>query len=217
MLVLLDLDGTLTDPYDGITRSVTHALARLGRPLPPPEELRAFIGPPLQDSFARLGLDDPDVEHAIAVYRERFTDMGLYENRIYEGVPDALARLRAADLRLAVATSKPTPFAERIVTHFGLDAHIELVVGATLDGSRRTKTDIIRVALAALDVDAQQAVMVGDRSQDVVGAHANALPCIGGSWGYANDGELEGAGADALVDTPSELVEHLLARRTLRT
>jgi len=115
VLALLDLDGTLTDPYDGITRSVTYALNGLGLPRLEERQLRSFIGPPLQDQFAALGLNEGDVVRAVELYRERFRDHGLYENRVYEGVPEALAALAAVPLRLAVATSKPTPFAQRIV------------------------------------------------------------------------------------------------------
>ena len=120
VLVLLDLDGTLTDPYDGITRSVTFALDGLGLPRLEERQLRSFIGPPLQDHFAALGLDEGDVTRAVELFRERFRDQGLYENRVYKGMPEALRALATVPLRLAVATSKPTPFAERIEEHFGL-------------------------------------------------------------------------------------------------
>jgi phosphoglycolate phosphatase len=119
VLVLLDLDGTLTDPYDGITRCVSYALEGLGRPRLGQRELRSFIGPPLQDRFASLGLDDSEVERAVDLYRERFRDVGLFENRVYDGIPEALAALAAVPVRLALATSKPTLFAQRIVEHFG--------------------------------------------------------------------------------------------------
>jgi len=125
-LVLLDLDGTLTDPYDGIARSVAYAITHMGMSPLPEQQLRSFIGPPLQDQFATLGLDAREVERAVSLYRERFTERGPYENRVYVGVEDTLAALTAASLRLAVATSKPTTFAERIVRHFGLDKHLDL-------------------------------------------------------------------------------------------
>ncbi len=211
--MLLDLDGTLTDPYDGITRSVSHALDRMDLPPLDERQLRAFIGPPLQDQFAALGLDGRQVATAVALYRERFTDRGLYENRVYEGVPEALAALRAAHLRLAVATSKPTLFAKRIATHFGLSEHLDLVAGATMDGARRKKADIISFALTALCIDPDDAVMVGDRAQDVFGARAHGMRSIGVAWGYAEPGELESAGADAVVTTPADLVEALLHLR----
>lgn len=210
MLILLDLDGTLTDPYDGITRSVAYALDRMGLPSLREQELRSFIGPPLQDQFATLGMDEEAVARAVHLYRERFAERGLYENRVYNGVREALGALTAASLCLAVATSKPTPFAERILTHFGLAEHFELVAGATLDGARRKKVDIINFALTTLAVDAPNAVMVGDRAQDIVGARAHGIRSIGVRWGYAEPGELEVAEADLIVATPAELAEALL-------
>jgi phosphoglycolate phosphatase len=212
VLVLLDLDGTLTDPYDGITRCVSYALEGLGRPRLGQRELRSFIGPPLQDRFASLGLDDSEVERAVDLYRERFRDIGLFENRVYDGIPEALAALAAVPVRLALATSKPTLFARRIVEHFGLDVHLDLVAGATLDGSRRTKADVIRFALTTLAVDPATAVMVGDREQDIVGARTMGLSSIGVTWGYAEPDELGTAGADQLAGTPQELVDALVDR-----
>lgn len=209
---MLDLDGTLTDPYDGITRCVTYAVEGLGLQRLAERQLRSFIGPPLQDQFASLGLDEVDVERAVELYRDRFRDVGLFENRVYDGMPEALAALADVPLRLAVATSKPTPFAQRIVEHFGLDVHLDLVAGATLDGSRRKKADVIRFALTTLAADPADAVMVGDREQDVAGARAMGLPSIGVRWRYAEPGELETAGADQVVGTPQELVNALVDR-----
>jgi phosphoglycolate phosphatase len=130
----------------------------------------------------------------------------LYENRLYDGIVPALAALTAASLRLAVATSKPTPFAVRIVTHFGLVDHLELIAGATLDGTRRHKAEVIGAALATLGLDPSEAFMVGDRAQDIVGARAHGMRSVGVRWGYAEPGELEAAGADDIVATPDELV-----------
>ncbi len=211
MLVLLDLDGTLTDPLQGIAASVAFALSRLELPALTTAQQRAFIGPPLQNSFAALGLGAAAVEDAVALYRERFTQTGLYENRVYDGVPEALSALTGMGLTLAVATSKPTPFAERILVHFGLRAHLAHVSGASLDGGLRHKADIIAAAMQALDVGPANAVMVGDRAQDVLGARACAVASIGVSWGYAEPGELEQAGVDLVVDTPAELVSVLAA------
>jgi phosphoglycolate phosphatase len=210
VLVLLDLDGTLTDPYDGITKSVAYALDRMEVPRPAARALRSFIGPPLQDQFAALGLDETEVERAVVLYRERFSEHGLYENEVYPGVRDALEALSAAAFRMAVATSKPALFAERIVGHFGLARHLELVAGATLDGTRLAKGDIIAFALRALDVQGRDAVMVGDRAQDIEGARAHGVRSIGVRWGYAEPDELEAAGAEAIVNSPAELVAALL-------
>ncbi|MCW2607608.1 MAG: family hydrolase [Frankiales bacterium] len=205
MLVLLDLDGTLIDPYDGITRCVRHALDALGHPAPP--DLRSFIGPPLQESFAALGV--PDVDRAVALYRKRFTGVGLYEHVLYDGVRPALTALVGAGLPLALATSKPEPFAVRILEHQGLLPLFDAVAGATLDGSRRSKADVVGHALRQIGVPGSDAVMVGDRVQDVDGARAHGVRSIGVRWGYAEPGEL--AGADALVSTPAALVALLLA------
>jgi phosphoglycolate phosphatase len=154
------------------------------------------------------------VSSAAELYRERFRDVGLFENRVYDGIPEALAALAAAPVRLAVATSKPTLFAQRIVEHFGLDVHLDLIAGATLDGSRRTKADVIRFALTTLAVDPGTAVMVGDREQDIVGARTMGLSSIGVTWGYAEPNELETAGADQLAGTPQELVDALMDRHS---
>ena len=213
MLVLFDLDGTLTDPYEGITKCVAHALEQSGLAKLDERRLRSFIGPPLQDQFASLGLDEEGVERAVALYRERFTHHGLYENYIYDGIADALDTLGTASVRMAVATSKPTSFATRIVEHFDLAQHFVLVAGATLDGARRKKADIIGFALASLGAAPEDAVMVGDRAQDIDGARAQGMRSIGVTWGYAEPGELEQAGADLIVESPQELVESILGCR----
>ncbi len=207
MLVLLDLDGTLTDPYDGISRCVVHALERLGLPVPGEQALRDVVGPPLEEGFAGLGVPADLVGEAVALYRERFTVRGLYENRVYDGIPAALQVLQGRGDRLAVATSKPEPFAVRILEHFGLAESFVLVGGATLDGSRRHKADVVGHVLASLGET--EAVMVGDRAQDVLGAAAHGLPCVGVSWGYARPGELAAAGARLVVDAPAELPDAL--------
>lgn len=208
--MLFDLDGTLTDPYEGITKCVAYALDQCGLAPLDERQLRSFIGPPLQDQFASLGLDEPGVERAVALYRERFTQRGLYENYVYDGIADALDVLGAASVRMAVATSKPTSFAMRIVEHFDLAQHFALVAGATLDGTRRKKADIIGFALASLSALPEDAVMIGDRAQDIDGARAHGMRSIGVAWGYAEAGELEQARADAIVDSPQELVKLLL-------
>lgn len=206
MALLFDLDGTLTDPFDGIAASVTYALAELGLPALSLRQQRAFIGPPLQESFAGMGLDPIQVSAAITAFRSYFSERGLFENRVYEGIPAALTALAADGHRLAVATSKPTPFAERILRHFGLRDVFAVVSGATLDGTRRHKTDIVDAALAALDDPPVGSVLIGDRSQDVAGARASGVASIGVTWGYAEPGELEAAGPDAIVASPAAMV-----------
>ena len=210
-LVLFDLDGTLTDPYDGITRCIVHALQSLDWPVPAETELRGFIGPPLHDSFASRGMSPHQVDLAVNAYRERFTDVGMFENRVYDGIPAALEHLDALGVRMAVATSKPTVYAERILEHFDLARFFVLVSGATLDGSRRHKADILRFALAGVGGPLDSAVMIGDRAQDVLGAAAVGLSAIGVAWGYAEPGELEAAGAWRIVEQPQEVVELVAA------
>ncbi len=207
VFVLFDLDGTLTDPYDGISRSVAHALAQMSKPALSIQQLRAFIGPPLQDCFSSLGLDNDDVALAVELYRERFSELGLYENQVYGGIREALQALVASGTTLALATSKPLPFAERILDHFDLTKFFTAVGGATLDDSRRSKADVIAFALDRLNVCAGDAWMVGDRAQDIIGAKEHGMSSVGVRWGYAEPGELEAAGADVIVSTPGELVQ----------
>jgi phosphoglycolate phosphatase len=200
--ILFDLDGTLTDNRVGITRSVQVALAGVGVHREP-DELLAWIGPPLQDSFVALGgLGEATALRAVEVYRARFAEVGLYENAVYDGIEGALAEL-GSRRRLAVATSKPTVFAERILDHFGLADAFDVVVGAELDGSRRHKPEIIGHVLGRLGVG--RAVMVGDREHDVAGAAACGIPCCGVLWGFGTEAELVAAGAATLVPTVGEL------------
>lgn len=206
--VLFDLDGTLTDSGPGVMASVAHAFTALGRPPPGIDEARRFVGPPLRESFEAVGLDPVA---AIGHYREYFTDKGIYENSVYAGIVAVLDDLAAAGLRLAVATSKPTVFARRILDHFDLLASFEAVWGDELDGSRRHKHLVIAAALADLRVAPVAAVMVGDRAADVIGAARCGVPFVGAGWGYGEPGELHAAGAGRIADTPAALPD-LLAR-----
>lgn len=210
--VLLDLDGTLTDPAVGITRSIAHALAGLGRAVPAYAELRRFIGPPLAESFHVL-LDTTDeslVGEAIALYRARFAAIGLYENEVCAGIPEVLRALRERGLRLWVATSKPVIYSIEIVRHFGLAEFFQGVHGSELDGTRTHKRDLIAHLLDVEKIPPRRATMVGDRSHDVVGARANGVAAIGVLWGYGTREELAAAGAGAIVEQPADLVPTLL-------
>ena len=200
--VFLDLDGTLTDPAPGITRSVIHALKALGRDAPEPAALSWVIGPPLLDSFAALGVPDPAA--ALALYRERFAAVGLYENRVYSGVFAALESM-AARYELCLATAKPLAFATRISAHLGLDRHLSAQFGPELDGSRGDKAELLAYALEKRGADAGDCVMVGDRVHDIDAANSAAMPSIGALWGYGAPGEL--AAATARCDTPAPLAE----------
>lgn len=206
--VLFDVDGTLTDPFEGITRCIDHALAELGAPQPPRSELAWCIGPPLRRSFATLlgAGREGDVERAMTLYRERFADTGLYENTLYPGVPAALAGFREQGARLFVATSKPHVYAERILDHFGLATFFEAIHGAELDGSRSEKHEVIGWLMQQQRIDSRDCVMVGDRHHDIAGASANAIPAIGVLWGYGSEAELTSAGARALCSHPQGLV-----------
>lgn len=205
--MLFDLDGTLTDPREGITACIRHALRQLGEQVPEASALERFIGPPLRDGFAEL-LREPTphrVTTAIHLYRERFVAAGMYENRVYDGIPECLEALRRAGLRLYVATSKPTVFAQRILQHFALRRHFEAVYGSELDGSRSGKAEILAYLLGREALAQNQTVMVGDRRHDVEGARVNGVACVAVAWGFASREELVAAAPDAIVKTPAEL------------
>jgi phosphoglycolate phosphatase len=205
--VLLDLDGTLTDPRPGIVGCIRHALQGLAHPCPPDDELVACIGPPLRGTFGSLlATTDPAViERAMALYRERFADVGLYENVVYAGIPSALDELGGVGGRLFVATSKPAVFAERIVRHFGLAHHFAGVYGPDLDGRFDDKADLLRHLLATERLDPGGVVMVGDRYADIRAGSANGVRSIGVLWGYGSREELLEAGAAAVCAAPAEL------------
>lgn len=216
--ILFDLDGTLTDPKPGITRCIQHALRELGCPCPEADDLEWCIGPPLQGSFHRLlGSEDPlRGARALALYRERFSEVGLFENTVYDGIPDALHTLRESGYWLFVATSKPHVFAGRILDHFGLGPFFDGIYGSELDGTRVDKGELLAHLLGAEGLNADQAVMVGDREHDVRGAAQNEVRCIGATWGYGAPQELIEAGAAVLCGKPEELsacVMNLVRRR----
>ncbi|MDF0602327.1 HAD hydrolase-like protein [Psychromarinibacter sp. C21-152] len=197
--VFLDLDGTLTDPKPGITGAAAHALETLG--LPVPDDLTWIIGPPLIDSFRRLGAPDP--EKALGLYREVYAAGRMFENAVYPGIPQALAAMRAAGARLYLATAKPHVYATRITAHFGLDAYLDEQFGPELDGTRNDKAELLAWALARTGAEPGTCVMVGDRRQDFVAAAANGMRSVGVTWGYGSAEEL--ALADRLCDAPADL------------
>ncbi len=204
-LVLFDLDGTLVDSTPGIWASVRAAAAALGLPEPTPEQLRGMVGPPLQDGFALvLGVPPDDVPRAVAAYRAHYSAGALLDATAYPGVPELLTVLVDAGATLAVATSKPEPFAVRLLAHAGLLPSFASVHGATFDGTVRHKDQVVAAALAA-HPDGERPVLVGDRAHDVLGAAAHGLPCIGAGWGPAPPGELADAGAAVVAATPAEV------------
>jgi phosphoglycolate phosphatase len=205
--IYFDLDGTLTDPKPGITRSIQYALQRLDHPtMPTEDELTWCIGPPLRASFVRLLGAETSADLAVSYYRERFSDIGLYENGVYDGIGDVLTSLCASGHRLFVATSKPHVFAERIIDHFGLRDHFERVFGSELDGTRVDKSHLLEYALKQASVDPSKTLMIGDRSHDMVGAVNNGMKGIGVLYGYGSQDELLAAGAHHVCATPGAIL-----------
>lgn len=204
-LILFDLDGTLTDPWEGITRSVQFALAKMNVDEPDRRNLTRFIGPPLAESFADFYSFSPEQAWAaVEYYREYFSRQGMYENEVYPGIPELLGTLQTQGVSLALATSKPTVFSEEILRHFKLDSYFSVVVGSNLDGSRVAKSEIIKVAVDHFGSE-EPALMVGDRRHDIIGAQANGIDSAGVAYGYGSREELEQAGPTYLVANVHEL------------
>ncbi len=208
MNLLFDLDGTLTDPFEGITKSIAHALNQLGRKPPPLEKLQWCIGPPLKQSLATLLETDDDAlaQQALVLYRERFGTVGLFENSVYPDIPQVLRRLKHKKHRLFVATAKPTVYAKKIIDHFNLAAYFEKVYGSALSGERADKADLIAYILEKEKIDAGDTVMIGDRKHDMIGAVANRIKGVGVLWGYGTQKELADSGAVLCVGKPDELM-----------
>jgi phosphoglycolate phosphatase len=201
--ILFDLDGTLTDPGDGFVACVSYALEKLDCRRYADHEIRCHVGPPLEETLARLLNDHTAVARAVGLYRERYGSVGYLENRVYPEIEIALQFLRSRGARMFVATSKPTVYAERILDHFGLSRYFDAVYGSELDGTRAGKTDLLAHLLRNESID--NAVMVGDRAQDIVAARAHGLHSIGALWGYGSREELVAAGAAALCERPGDL------------
>jgi len=206
--IFLDLDGTLTDSREGIVRSISHALAILRKPSPPHHDLEPFIGPPIARCFEILlgTTDEGLIGAAIEAYRDRFSSIGIFENRVYPSIPSALEELTNRGFTLYLVTSKPTVFACRILDHFGLSPYFARVHGPELDDTKHTKALLIGRVLATEDLPASSVVMVGDRQDDIEGAKTNGVRSIGVTWGYGSREELEAAGADHIVDSVPELL-----------
>lgn len=213
--LLFDLDGTLTDPGVGITTCVQYALQSFGIEEEDRAKLEGFIGPPLRDSFMNFyGFDAEKAEEAVAKYRERFQDTGIFENEVYEGIPKMLHTLQSKGFFLAVASSKPQVFVERILDHFDLRKYFKVVVGSELDGSRENKDEVVREALNRLfaykPIQKGQVYMIGDRSFDVEGAKALGIESVGVAYGYGSMEELKAAKADYIVRSVEELESFLM-------
>lgn len=207
-LVLLDLDGTISEPREGIRNGYRAAFAAVGQPSPPGDVIDAWIGPPLRQAFPTLGIPTHRVEEAIAAYRAVYNHTGWMENELYPAMPEVVHTL-ARRGPLALATAKPTGVATRILEHFDLRHAFAFVGGASDDNSRDTKAAVIEHCLDELAIDAATTVMVGDRAGDVEGATANGIPTVGVTWGHGSRSELRDAGAVAIVDHPNELLDLL--------
>ena len=203
--ILFDLDGTLTNPKEGITRCVQHALRHFGIEREC-DELTEFIGPPLKEQFMKYAsLSEEEGEKAVEVYRERFAPIGLFENELYDGVIQMLADLKKQGKILAMATSKPTFFAQQISDKFGISPYLSCLTGSELDGRNTDKAAVIKIVMDKLGATADETIMVGDRMHDCEGARKCGIECIGVSYGFAAEDELEGCGVLKIADSPREL------------
>ncbi len=213
--VFFDLDGTLTDSEEGITKSLRYALSHFGIEYPDSAMLRKFIGPSLSYSFETFcGFDKEKSRAATEKYRERFESIGLYENRLYDGIKELLEDLKKRGKVIVLATSKPLPYAKKILEYFGIYQYFDFVSGAGFEGSSLEKEDIIESAIKSLGCSGDrksEIVMVGDRKYDIKGAKINGTSAVGVKYGFAEEGELEAAGADYIVGSVEELMELLCA------
>ncbi len=209
--VLFDLDGTIADSAPGITGTLSDTLQEMGKPVPTPAQLLEFVGPPILDGFAALGLTEEESQTALTLYRRRYSQSGAYDSQVFPGMEEALRAIREAELPIALATSKPESQARRMLEHYGLVDLFAFVGGASDDETRSEKADVIRYVLHNLrrmGVDLARPVMVGDRIHDVEGAAANGVPTVFVDWGYGSD--IEKAGTIAVADEPGDLTEILL-------
>lgn len=210
--LLFDLDGTLTDPAECITGSVRYAMEKMGHPVLPQEVLLKFIGPPLDEMFADVcGFTHSETQQAILYFREYFSETGIHQNRLYSGMAETLARLKAAGKRMYIATTKPSLYATQILETFEIAHYFNFVSGSELTHAGSPKAEIVQRVLDETGIDPKKAVMIGDRLHDVVGAHKNGLPCIGLLLGYGGRQELEDAGADYIAEDLAQLEQLLLA------
>jgi len=209
MNVFFDLDGTLTDPKQGFIKSVRFALSELSIEFDPDINFESYIGPPLHDTFRKLCGDSHSTETAISLYRERYAEIGLYENELYEGITECLGQIFGTAESIHVATSKPTVFSKRIIEHFELDQYVNVVFGSNLDGSLSDKTELLEHALKHQGIEPQNAVMIGDRRFDMIGAKNHGIRALGVLWGYGSEEELKNAGADEVCAHPKEVYDHI--------
>ena len=207
--LFFDLDGTVTDPGEGITNSVMYALGKFGIKVEDRSVLYPFIGPPLIESFEKYyGFSPEDAGRGVDMYREYYSVRGIFENRLYDGIERVFREQKERGKHIVLATLKPEPYAIKILAHFGVDGYFDLVRGAYLGHSRETKGDIIRSAMSSLGISAPSSVlMIGDRENDITGAKENGVDSVGVLYGYGGYDELKNAGATYIVKTPEELLK----------
>lgn len=214
--ILFDLDGTLTDPKEGITKSVEYALNKFDIQIEHLDLLLPYIGPPLYDSFVELhSFTEEQALQAVAFYRERYSTLGIFENKVIDGIPLMLENLKKNSYSLYVATSKPTVFAEQILKYYNLDHYFEFVGGSNLDGSRSKKQEVIQYVLDQNAILPDEALMIGDRKHDIIGAIGCGVESIGVTFGYGSKEELEQAGADHIayrVEEIADIIRHISLR-----
>lgn len=202
--ILFDLDGTLTDSGEGIINCAILALKHFGCPIPTPEQMRTFVGPPLHESFIKYGVPADKADEAVAVFRSRYIPIGKYENKPFPGIHDLLKKLKEDGHTLYVATSKPETMANDVLEHFELAHYFDCICGASMDTSRSTKEAVIAY-LIAQNGQSDNMIMVGDTKFDVIGANEHGIPCIGVSWGYGKIDDMLSSGAIAVSNTMEEL------------
>jgi phosphoglycolate phosphatase len=209
MYLLIDLDGTLTDSFVGIGRCINHALSELGQASVPEAALRELVGAPLTEIFSRLLATDDHrlVDRAVTAYRARFNSVGIFENQVFPGIPEALRMFRASGHSLQVVTAKPAVSTRRVVRHFALDEFFEEIHGPALSDRTCKKAELVLTALRAVAADPTQAVMIGDRADDIVAARANGIRGVGAGWGYGSLSELTATRPDYLAQTVADLVK----------
>lgn len=204
--LLFDLDGTLTDPKSGITKSVQYSLRKYGIDIDDLDELDKFIGPPLKESYMKyFSFSEQEAIQAIEYYREYFSDKGMFENKVYAGIPELLNSMKEKGIKLAVATSKPTFFATRILEHFSLNQFFDEIIGSNLDNTRTGKKEIIEYTLNQLHRNNNESLMVGDRKHDIIGAQANSVKSVGVLYGYGNKDEIENQNPDFIAENVTSL------------
>lgn len=209
-VILFDLDGTLTESGEGITKSVQYALEKLGQPEPDLKKLEVFVGPPLLQQFMKYaGLDEETAVRAVEYYRERYADIGIFENEVYPGVEDMLEKLRGKGYILAVASSKPERFVKKVLDYFDLTKYFHEIVGSEMNGGRTSKADVIEEALDRLHMadHREQVIMVGDKEHDVFGTRKAGLQCLAVSYGYGSEEELKNANPLKIADSAQEVLD----------